>query len=256
MKHSLSLFLFLLFFSLTAFAQMNEQDLALIGFRAGFINSSELHDLKNMVVPRGLQPEIWPHTRELPRNGYFMSLFGHQRIKNWPFVVQLEFSFASMGGDLETNVPDTTFHQMAYFKYRYLSSYLIGHWHPFLNETGSKGSPLSGIRAGIGGGYSLVLKNRAITFSSHDPSADLPVEDYMNEYLQGQSYPSIFISGGYEYFWNGSSSGNGFGITADARLGFGLDDAVKASSFIYDNTRKVRAQYWSFSLGMVIPLTR
>lgn len=241
--------------SFAAKAQMNEEDVALIGIRGGYVYSSTLNDIRNMVVPRNRQPEIWPHTKEVSRTGYFVGLFGHQRIKKWPFVVQLEFSYATMGGNLETDVPDTLFRQYAEFKYNYFSGALFANWHPLLPEVAKDAHAFSGIHLGLGIAYNLILKKEGITFSSHDPSADPFVQEYQNTYIKGESHPAILLKGGYEYFWNKGQPGSGFGITLDARLGFGLTDATKASSFIYENV-KVRTQYIVFTAGMLFPLSR
>lgn len=244
----------LIFLSFSARSQMNEEDLALIGIRGGYVYFSTLEDLRNTVVPRDRQPVIWPHTKEVSRNGFFVSVFGHQRIPGWPFATQLELSFAGMGGDLETDVPDTLFKQYAKFQYLYFNPTFTFNWHPLLPGVAKNANAFSGIHLGIGAGYNLILKDK-ISFSSHQPSEDPPVEEYMNTYLNGKSHFNLFGKLGYEYFWNRGNAGSGFGITFDARIGFGLGDAVESTSFIYEDT-EVRAQYILFTAGIVFPLSR
>ncbi len=240
--------------SYAAKAQMNEEDVALIGIRGGYVYSSTLNDIRNMVVPRDRHPETWPHTEEQSRTGYYVGIFGHQRIKKWPFVLQLEFSYATLGGDLKTDVPDTLFRQYAEFKYNYFAGALFANWHPLLPDVANDANAFSGIHLGLGISYNFILKKEAITFVSHVPSVDPPIQDYMNTYIKGASHPAILLKGGYEYFWNNGQPGSGFGITLDARMGFGLGNAAKASSFIYENV-KVRMQYIVFTAGILFPLS-
>jgi hypothetical protein len=254
MKHLIFSCFLLLQASSNLLAQMHEGDATLIGFRGGYVHYSTLDDLRNTVVPRSLQPVIWPHTKELPRAGFSAAVFLHQRIPKWPVVVQLELPYTVLGGDLETDMPDTVFYQNSQFKYRYFNPTVSIHWHPLLHEDNDDNNPFSGIHLGLGFSYNLIVKDD-IVFTSHDPSVDEGVNDYMSANLNGKSHFAAIGTIGYEYFWNGGESGAGFGFNVGARIGLGLQDANKVSSFIYEDT-DVRTQYLMFTAGIYFPLIR
>ena len=246
------LFLLLLLFSLRAAAQMNEEDVALIGFRVGYPYSSNLQNLKNVVVPRDLQPEIWPYAKEMARSGYFVSAFGHKRIKKWPLVIQLECSLAQLGGRVDYSIPDTVYWKKRTFNYLFFSPTVLANFHPFLPDDPTTANALSGIHFGLGGSYNIVVKEH-ITVISQEPAQDPWDEDYMNAHIKAQPHFALLLTGGYDYFWRGQKPGSGFGLTLDFRAGFSMGDVVESDAFIYPD-QDVKMQYFMITAGIMFSL--
>lgn len=246
-----SFFFIFIFFSLRASAQMNEEDVAMIGVRGGYVYSSKLCNLRDLAVSRVLNGDVWQHTVELPRTGYFVSAFGHQRIKNWPIVVQSEFSIAQLGGRVEYNIPDTVFWQKYNFKYLFFCPTLLANIHPFLPADPKSATAFSGIHVGLGGSYNIIIHEH-ISSVYWDASQNPVQESAANSNFKAISNFALLITGGYDYFWNGPVSG--FGLTLDFRAGFGFGDSVRSQAEDIHPDQKVKMKYFMITGGIMVPL--
>lgn len=252
MKPCILFALLLLLLAQKSNAQMNEEDVAIIGVRGGYVYASTLLHLRNVLVSQELNPIVSQYTVDLPRSGYFASVFGHQRVKSWPLIVQSEFSIAQLGGRVEYSVPDTVFWQKSDFRYLSFSPALMANFHPFLPDNPQNATALSGIHIGVGGSYNLIVREH-IRSIYWDASQNQDQDNGLTTNIKAQSHLALLLAGGYEYFWNGSKSGSGFGITVEFRAGLGLSDAVKSYAVINPD-QKVKMKYFMLTGGIMFPL--
>ncbi len=265
MRNITSILIFV-FFHFSANAQIQEQGDLLFGLRGGYLTST-LHGIESSVLPipywqkeRQYSEEYW--LRKL-QDGFSAEGFFHYRPPfDLPLTWDLGLSYVRLGGGLSMKVDSLSaplpFEVYNAFIYDYFSANLMLNFHPALiwvNEQSENGWCGIRLSAGLQGGIPVPGREQ-VSYISNDPQEPTykikNVERVLADHFQSKPFWGLVGGIGYEYFWKYS----GFGFCIDARVIYGLSDAILTypHDLYHYADEKVRSIAFAGTVGLMVKI--
>lgn len=254
------------FLAISTNAQIQDQGSLLFGLKGGGLTSI-LDGIERSVLPipywqkeRQYSEEYWLRK---PQDGFSVEGYFHYRPPfDLPVTWDLGLSYSRLGGGLSMKVDSLSapvpFEVYNSFIYDYFLANLTLNFHPaliWLNEQSENGWCGIRLSAGLQGGIPVPGGER-VRYISNDPQEPIykikNVERVLTDHFQSKPFWGLVGGIGYEYFGKYS----GFGFCIDARVVYGLSDAILTypHDIYHYADEKVRSIAFVGTVGLMVKI--